>query len=236
MSLSVQNLTIKSKQATLVGNMSFDVENGNILSIMGPSGCGKSTLLSAIAGHLSPEFKCEGDIQVSQKSVLTLPAEKRAIGILFQDDLLFPHLSVWQNLAFGLPDTMTAPEKKSRALATLEEIELGDIAYKAPDQISGGQRARISLMRTLLSHPTVILLDEPFSKLDKPLRKSFRAFVFKQIKNRNIAAVMVTHDEDDVPPESTLLNWPMASNEPSTHELTQQEKDTDSLQSEHKHA
>ncbi|WP_394210237.1 ATP-binding cassette domain-containing protein [Enterovibrio calviensis] len=217
MSLSVQNLTIKSKQSTLLQAMSFDVENGNILSIMGPSGCGKSTLLSAVAGHLSPEFSCQGDIRVNDKSILALPAEKRAVGILFQDDLLFPHLSVWQNLAFGLPDTMSATEKKERALATLEEIELGDIAYKAPDQISGGQRARISLMRTLLSHPKVILLDEPFSKLDKPLRKSFRAFVFKQIKNRNIAAVMVTHDEDDVPEESTLLNWPVApENAPST--------------------
>ncbi|MDD1793040.1 ATP-binding cassette domain-containing protein [Enterovibrio sp. ZSDZ42] len=224
MSLSVQNLTIKSKQATLLTNMSFEVENGNILSVMGPSGCGKSTLLSAIAGHLSPEFECEGDIQVSHKSVLTLPAEKRAVGILFQDDLLFPHLSVWQNLAFGLPSTMSAPEKKARSLATLEDIELADIAYKAPDQISGGQRARISLMRTLLSHPNVILLDEPFSKLDKPLRKSFRAFVFQQIRNRNIAAVMVTHDEDDVPPESILLNWPIASNELSTDERQSEQK------------
>ncbi|KKD59656.1 ABC transporter ATP-binding protein [Grimontia sp. AD028] len=208
MSLSVQNLTIKSNQATLVTGMSFLVENGDVLSIMGPSGCGKSTLLSAVAGHLSPEFDCEGDILVNGQNIQLLPAEKRAVGILFQDDLLFPHLNVWQNLAFGLPDTMSAAEKKERALATLQEIELADIAFKAPDQISGGQRARISLMRTLLSHPKVILLDEPFSKLDKPLRKSFRAFVFKQIKNRNIAAVMVTHDEDDVPVESTLLHWP----------------------------
>ncbi|CZF85679.1 ATP-binding cassette domain-containing protein [Grimontia marina] len=208
MSLSVQNLTIKSNQATLVDGMSFLIEKGDVLSIMGPSGCGKSTLLSAIAGHLAPEFSCDGDILVNGQNIQSLPAEKRAVGILFQDDLLFPHLNVWQNLAFGLPDTMSATEKKERALATLQEIELADIAFKAPDQISGGQRARISLMRTLLSHPKVILLDEPFSKLDKPLRKSFRAFVFKQIKNRNIAAVMVTHDEDDVPMESTLLHWP----------------------------
>ncbi|MEZ9525611.1 ATP-binding cassette domain-containing protein [Enterovibrio norvegicus] len=209
MSLSVQNLTIKSPQMTLLHGMSFTIENGHILSVMGPSGCGKSTLLSAIAGHLSPEFECLGDIHVNGKSILALPAEKRAVGILFQDDLLFPHLNVWQNLAFGLPDTMTASEKKSRALQTLEDIDLADIAYKAPQQISGGQRARVSLMRTLLSHPNVILLDEPFSKLDKPLRKAFRAFVFQQIKTRNIAAVMVTHDEDDVPEESTCLQWPL---------------------------
>ncbi|WP_154124312.1 ATP-binding cassette domain-containing protein [Grimontia hollisae] len=216
MSLSVQNLTIKSNQVTLLRNMSFRVEKGHVLSVMGPSGCGKSTLLSAIAGHLSPEFCCEGSIQVNNQSIHSLPAEKREVGILFQDDLLFPHLNVWQNLAFGLPDTMSASEKKERALATLAEIELKDIAFKAPDQISGGQRARISLMRTLLSHPKVILLDEPFSKLDKPLRKSFRAFVFKQIKNRNIAAVMVTHDEDDVPVESTLFHWPDAESEINT--------------------
>lgn len=216
MSLSVQNLTIKSNQSTLLRNMSFRVEKGHVLSVMGPSGCGKSTLLSAVAGHLSPEFCCEGSILVNDQSIHSLPAEKREVGILFQDDLLFPHLNVWQNLAFGLPDTMSASEKKERALATLAEIELQDIAFKAPDQISGGQRARISLMRTLLSHPKVILLDEPFSKLDKPLRKSFRAFVFKQIKNRNIAAVMVTHDEDDVPVESTLFHWPSAESEMNT--------------------
>ncbi|MDD1780909.1 ATP-binding cassette domain-containing protein [Enterovibrio sp. ZSDZ35] len=216
MSLSVQNLTIKTTQLTLLEDMSFEVENGDVLSIMGPSGCGKSTLLSAIAGHLSPEFECVGDIYVNDTSILSTPAEKRAVGILFQDDLLFPHLNIWQNLAFGLPETMSATEKKARALATLNEIELSEIAYKAPDQISGGQRARISLMRTLLSHPKVILLDEPFSKLDKPLRKAFRAFVFKQIKARNIAAVMVTHDDSDVPMESTLLNWPVADPPSST--------------------
>lgn len=208
MTLSVQNLTISSRQATLVSDMTFTVENGKVLSIMGPSGCGKSTLLSAIAGHLSPDFSCKGEITVSSTDIHNLPPEKRAVGILFQDDLLFPHLNVWQNLAFGLPDTMNASEKKNRALNTLQDIDLGDIAFKAPDQISGGQRARVSLMRTLLSHPKVLLLDEPFSKLDKPLRKSFRAFVFKQIQNRKIAAVMVTHDEDDVPEGSALIKWP----------------------------
>ncbi|KXF80967.1 ATP-binding cassette domain-containing protein [Enterovibrio coralii] len=224
MSLSVQNLTIKTPQLTLLDDMSFVVENGDVLSIMGPSGCGKSTLLSAIAGHLSPEFECHGDISVNEASILALPAEKRTVGILFQDDLLFPHLNVWQNLAFGLPDTMTAAEKKARALATLQEIELSDIAFKAPDQISGGQRARVSLMRTLLSHPKVILLDEPFSKLDKPLRKAFRAFVFKQIKARNIAAVMVTHDDSDVPMESTLLNWPVYEQESTSNAIKPEQK------------
>ncbi|RXJ74082.1 ABC transporter ATP-binding protein [Veronia nyctiphanis] len=209
MTLSVRNLTINTDRLTLLENFSFTVENGDVLSVMGPSGCGKSTLLSAIAGHLAPEFTCQGEIHINSKNVVSLSAEKRHIGILFQEDLLFPHLNVWQNLAFGLSSALSAKEKKQKAMATLSEINLSEIAEKMPDQISGGQRARISLMRTLLSAPSALLLDEPFSKLDKPLRRAFREFVFNQIAQRQIAAVMVTHDEDDVPANGVCISWPM---------------------------
>ncbi|MFD2176832.1 ATP-binding cassette domain-containing protein [Veronia pacifica] len=208
MTLSVKNLTINTERLSLLNDFSFQVERGTVLTIMGPSGCGKSTLLSAIAGHLAPEFHCSGEVRLNGDNVISLNAEKRHIGILFQEDLLFPHLNIWQNLAFGLSANLRASEKKIRAIATLEELNLGEIANKMPDQISGGQRARISLMRTLLSGPSALLLDEPFSKLDKPLRKAFRAFVFEQIAQRQIAAVMVTHDEDDVPDPRLCIQWP----------------------------
>ncbi|WP_434360340.1 ATP-binding cassette domain-containing protein [Parasalinivibrio latis] len=208
MQLHVKNLSITSESTTLLEDLTFDVSGGEVITIMGPSGCGKSTLLSALAGHLSPVFNVSGNIDVDGDDVAALPAEKRAIGILFQDDLLFPHLNVWQNLAFGISSNHSANEKQDMAMQTLTEIGLSDIAWHAPQNISGGQRARISLMRTLLSSPKVLLLDEPFSKLDRPLRKAFRQFVFSQITQRNIATVMVTHDEDDVPPKGKCIQWP----------------------------
>lgn len=208
MGLSVADLAIKSPQQDLVSGLSFTVPNGRILSIMGPSGCGKSTLLSAIAGHIGQDFAVSGSVYLNDQPILELAPEKRKIGILFQDDLLFPHLNIWQNLAFGLPESMTATQKKNAALDALDSIGLLDLAEMSPPQISGGQRARISLLRTLLSEPHAILLDEPFSKLDKPLRRAFREFVFEQITDRNIPALMVTHDSDDVPDHDYCLNWP----------------------------
>ncbi len=221
MQLHVKNLSITSDTGVLLEELTFNVSGGEVLTIMGPSGCGKSTLLSALAGHLSPVFKASGNIDVDGNDVVSLPAEKRAVGILFQDDLLFPHLNVWQNLAFGISSKHTADEKQGMAMETLAEIGLSDIAWHAPQNISGGQRARISLMRTLLSSPKVLLLDEPFSKLDRPLRKAFREFVFSQIAQRNIATVMVTHDEDDVPPKGKCIQWPMLPASDSLEESNQ---------------
>ncbi|MGF1692921.1 ATP-binding cassette domain-containing protein [Photobacterium kagoshimensis] len=213
MSLSVVNLTISNTSATaessvLVKALNFNVADGEILTIMGPSGCGKSTLLSAIAGHLSPAFSLTGEVTLHDNSILALEPNERRIGILFQDDLLFPHLNIWENLAFGLPRAIKHSVRKARAYATLAEIELTELAEKMPSEISGGQRARISLMRTLLSEPHALLLDEPFSKLDKALRETFRTFVFNQIKHSNIPAVMVSHDNADIPTNGAVLNWP----------------------------
>lgn len=208
MSLSVVNLSINKADAALISALSFTVNKGQVLTMMGPSGCGKSTLLSAIAGHLSTQFTLQGDIQLNGKSLLAVEPNQRRIGILFQDDLLFPHLNVWQNLAFGLPKSIKGNQRQQVALETLEQIELSQLAEHMPDQISGGQRARISLMRTLLSQPQAILLDEPFSKLDKALRTTFREFVFKQIEQQNIPALMVSHDIDDVPTNGEVLDWP----------------------------
>ena len=130
----------------------------------------------------------------------TLPIEARHIGLLFQDDLLFPHLSVGQNLAFALPAKFSgAKVRRQRVEQTLSDIGLVGFHDRDPATLSGGQRARVSLMRTLLAEPRALLLDEPFSKLDAVLRTQFRAFVFEQIARQKIPTLLVTHDPADVP-------------------------------------
>ncbi|OEE59010.1 ABC transporter ATP-binding protein [Enterovibrio norvegicus FF-454] len=209
MSICLENLAIrKASGETLFSSLNMCVEKGDILCLMGPSGCGKSTLLDAVAGHLSDEFRYSGTITLDGVALDNMPAHKRDVGILFQDDLLFPHLSVWENLAFALPDAIKGAERKERAMQALKNIALTALADSFPDQISGGQRARISLTRMLLAKPKVALLDEPFSKLDKDLRTQFRDWVVEQLKDANIPALMVTHDMADIPPGSQRLTWP----------------------------
>lgn len=212
MTLSVTNLCISNNGTALFQPVSFIVRPGEIFTLMGPSGCGKSTLLNAIAGHLPPEFGFSGDVQLNKTSVMPLKPNERHIGLLFQDDLLFPHLNVLENLMFGLPGYYQGKERAKRAMQTLTAIELESLAHQMPDQISGGQRARVSLMRMLLSEPAAVLLDEPFNKLDKSLRTEFRHFVFEQIRKRQIPAIMVTHDSDDIPENGAVLQWPWVSN------------------------
>ncbi|QUM84325.1 MULTISPECIES: ATP-binding cassette domain-containing protein [unclassified Moritella] len=209
MSLSVNNLTIlDNHNQPLFTPVSFTVAQGEVLTLMGPSGCGKSSLLSVIAGHTSADFSYQGECYYQQQLLNNLPAEKRNIGMLFQDDLLFPHLNIWENLAIALPNKVKKAQRKPKALETLTQLNLLTLADKTPMQISGGQRARISMMRMLLAEPAVVLLDEPFSKLDKSLRSEFRNWVFAQTINRQLPVLMVTHDADDVPNGSKCLHWP----------------------------
>ncbi len=216
MSLSVNNLTIlDSNNKPLFAPVSFTVAPGEVLTLMGPSGCGKSSLLSIIAGHISADFSYQGECYYQQQLLNNLPAEKRNIGMLFQDDLLFPHLNIWENLAIALPNTVKKKERKKQALETLTQLNLLALADKTPMQISGGQRARISMMRMLLAEPAVVLLDEPFSKLDKSLRSEFRNWVFAQTISRQLPVLMVTHDADDVPNGSKCLHWPWNKENPN---------------------
>lgn len=209
MSLCLKNLVIhKNSGDCLFNSINFSIEKGEVLTVMGPSGCGKSTLLNTIAGHLSSEFHYEGDITLEGRRINDVPPHQRGVGILFQDDMLFPHLCVWENLAFALPNSVSKKERKQVALSALETLSLLKIADSYPDQISGGQRARVSLTRMLLAKPKLVLLDEPFSKLDKDLRIQFRDWVFEQVSLANIPTLMVTHDEADIPSNSTILTWP----------------------------
>ncbi|CAH0529358.1 Fe(3+) ions import ATP-binding protein FbpC 2 [Allocatenococcus thiocycli] len=209
MSLCLKNLAIhKNNGYTLFSGFNITVEKGEIVTLMGPSGCGKSTLLDAIAGHLSSEFHYSGSVTLNDETLDRLPAHKRKVGILFQDDMLFPHLTIWENLAFALPNAIKGNTRKESAMQALKNISLIKIANSFPDQVSGGQRARIALTRMLLAQPKAALLDEPFSKLDKDLRVQFRNWVVEQLQQANIPTIMVTHDEDDIPEGSRCITWP----------------------------
>nr|WP_321458825.1 ATP-binding cassette domain-containing protein [uncultured Vibrio sp.] len=209
MSLCLENLAIRKNNGdTLFSGFNITVEKGEIVTLMGPSGCGKSTLLDAIAGHLSNEFHYSGSVTLNDTTLDPLPAHKRKVGILFQDDMLFPHLTIWENLAFALPNSIKGNARKERAIQALKNISLLKIANSFPDQVSGGQRARIALTRMLLAQPKAALLDEPFSKLDKDLRVQFRNWVVEQLQQANIPMIMVTHDEDDIPEGSRCITWP----------------------------
>ncbi len=214
MSLCLENLAIYKRNGdALFRPFNLKVEKGEIVTLMGPSGCGKSTLLDAIAGHLAAEFDYSGGIKLDDISLDNQPAHKRQVGILFQDDLLFPHLTVWENLAFALPNSVKGAERKKQAISALNHISLASLADSFPEQISGGQRARIALIRMLLAKPKVALLDEPYSKLDKNLREQFRKFVTQQLQEAKIPALLVTHDEADIPAGSACLNWPWESHD-----------------------
>ncbi len=193
--LSLRDVTLRVADKYLLGPLSLDVAPGAVATIMGPSGSGKSSLLAYLCGTLDPAFAASGQATLDGVALAGLAPEKRRIGILFQDDLLFPHLSVAGNLAFAIP--ATAPSRKSRIEAALVEAELDGFGERDPATLSGGQRARVSLMRALLAEPRAILLDEPFSKLDTALRDKMREFVFAHIRARQISCLMVTHDEAD---------------------------------------
>ena len=184
----------------------LEVAPGEVLTLMGPSGCGKSSLLAALAGVLPGvltgrgPFRLEGDLYLGDRRLTALPPQQRHIGMLFQEDLLFAHLSAAENLMFGMPAHLKGMAvRREAALTALHEVGLAAEADKLPGQLSGGQKARVSLMRTLLAEPSALLLDEPFSRLDKPLRSAFRALVFERIAERKIPAILVTHDEEDAP-------------------------------------
>ena len=182
----------------LIAPLDLVVASGEQVTVMGPSGCGKSTLLAYVSGTLDPVFRASGRIVIGDTDVTALPPERRRIGIQFQDDLLFPHLSVGDNLAFALMATVRGKrERRARVQQALVEAELDGFVDRDPATLSGGQRARVALMRTLLSEPKVLLLDEPFNKLDAQLRNDFRRFVFEHAAARGLPTLLVTHDAAD---------------------------------------
>lgn len=192
-------LHIQQVQITLHGETLLAIDRtiapGEVLTVMGPSGSGKSTLLAYLAGFISPAFKAQGQVFLADTRLDTLPAEKRGLGLLFQDPLLFPHLSVAGNLRFGIPQRTA--NKQAQVTQALHQVGLAGYEARDPATLSGGQQARVALIRLLLSQPRAVLLDEPFSKLDMALRQEMRALVFNQLRDAGLPALLVTHDHAD---------------------------------------
>jgi putative thiamine transport system ATP-binding protein len=165
---------------------------------MGPSGVGKSTLLAFVGGFLGRDFSARGKIILNGRDVTALPPEERGIGLLFQDALLLPHLSVAGNLLIGLTSSVKGREARRRTVvAALAEVGLEGFADRDPATLSGGQAARVALMRTLLARPAALILDEPFSRLDAALRGQVRAVVFAEARKYGLPVLLVTHDPED---------------------------------------
>ena len=204
--LRVQDLRLFKQGRPLLGPLAFAVPGGEVMTLMGASGVGKSTVLNWLIGALDPAFSAQGEAWLGTLRIDVLPTQARRMGILFQDDLLFPHMSVGENLMFALAVRFAGRKVRHAAVVdALAEVGLAGFFERDVSTLSGGQRARASLLRTLLAEPLAILLDEPFSRLDASLRQQFRAFVFERIAASGIPAVLVTHDPDDVPPGGQVL-------------------------------
>ncbi len=197
-SLTLRGVSLGIGGRPLIAPLDLEVAGGEIVTLMGPSGSGKSSILAFVCGTLEPIFDSEGKIFINGEEMTGVPPERRRAGILFQDDLLFPHLSVGDNLAFGLPQYITERrERRARIGQALKEADLEGFERRDPATLSGGQRARVALMRTLLSEPRALLLDEPFSKLDVHLRERVRRFVFDHARAEGLPTLLVTHDPED---------------------------------------
>ena len=189
--LVLDGVSIRLGGRPLVGPLDLRVDAGTCTTVMGPSGCGKSTLLSWVAGALDPAFEAQGRVHLGANDLTALPPERRGLGLLFQDDLLFPHLTVGGNLLFALPASVAGrAERRRQVEAALAEAGLDGTIDRDPATLSGGQRARVSLMRTLLASPRALLLDEQ-------RRDEMRAFVFERARQRGLPVLLVTHDPAD---------------------------------------
>jgi len=195
--LKLDGVAISLDRRTLVAADHL-IPPGDVLTVMGPSGSGKSTLLAFIGGFLDPVFAAKGRVFCDGAEITGAPPQERHAGLLFQDPLLFPHMSVGGNLVFAVPQAVRGrAARRDCAEAALCDVGLEGFFDRAPDTLSGGQKARVALARVLVSEPRFMLLDEPFSKLDAGLRGQVRRLVFERARVRRLPVLLVTHDEAD---------------------------------------
>ncbi len=194
--LSIQNLTVQYQSQTILHDLSLSVDKGEIVCLLGSSGCGKTTLLKAMAGLLS----CDGTMQINGRQVsgngLWVAPEHRNIGMIFQDYALFPHLTVSQNIAFGLKD-WSSEEKKKKVIEMLALVHLTPFADRYPHQLSGGQQQRVAIARALACEPDLVLLDEPFSNIDSQVRHGLIRDIRAIFKAQGVTAIFVTHSREE---------------------------------------
>src|SRR3954462_15239637 len=199
--LTVQDLHLQYGDNPILKGVSMELNRGEVVSLLGPSGSGKTTLLRAVAGLEVPH---KGVIRIGERVVfdgskhLELPAEKRNLGLVFQSYALWPHRSVYDNVAYGLKlRKIGGPETAKRVKEVLDQLGLGPLGQRFPHQLSGGQQQRVAIARALVYNPPVILLDEPLSNLDAKLREEARAFLRELIVRLGLSALVVTHDQSE---------------------------------------
>ena len=192
--LEVKDITFsfdKKEKKPLIKNLSFKVKKGEILFISGKSGLGKSTLLDLISGFHDNNLIWTGKIYLNKINITNASIQNKKIGYMLQDYFLFPHFNVKNNLIFSLPKQTR--NKKEQALDYLKQINMVEFSDHYPSELSGGQKARIACLRAIISNPDALLLDEPFSSLDKKTMKSFQKFLFDYVKKLNIPCIVVSH-------------------------------------------
>ncbi|MDZ7938130.1 MAG: ATP-binding cassette domain-containing protein [Rhodoferax sp.] len=197
MSLDIQLAQLQVGDTVLVRDLALHIAPCMVHTLMGDSGSGKSSVLAAVCGTLDPALRWQGEVWLNGQRIDTLPTRARRVGILFQEDLLFAHMTVRENLLFAVAAGPQAAREAQVAQA-LADVEMTPFLQANPATLSGGQRSRVALARALLAQPHALLLDEPFSKLDASLRQRMRDLVFGLVRQRSIPALMVTHDAADV--------------------------------------
>jgi iron(III) transport system ATP-binding protein len=193
--IAVEGLTVRFGDSTALSSVSLSIEPGELMLLLGPSGCGKSTLLRSIAGFVTPDA---GRVLFDGEDVTTLPPHQRQIGMVFQSFALYPHLSVGENVAFGLREQRRPkPEIQERIERALSDVRMGGFAQRRVDQLSGGEQQRVALARALVTRPRCLLLDEPLSNLDAALRHSMREEIRRVCKEHGLTTLYVTHDQKE---------------------------------------
>ena len=194
-SIKLVNLNKSFNNKTVLNNINLEVKEGEIISLLGPSGCGKSTTLKIIAGILDFD---KGDILFDDKSIKNTNTKNRNVGIVFQEYLLFPHMTVYENIEFGLKmKKIKKNDRDKKVKELIKLVKLKDYDNKYPSELSGGQKQRVAIARTLAVNPQVLLLDEPFSNLDINLRQEMREFVSTLQKELKVTTILVTHDKEE---------------------------------------